>query len=164
MLMVGTGITYTEHCTVYCGWHDVFSYTPTVGKPAVQVPELGSTSSRGSSGRLPRRTALAAAKSYSSKRSAAWLRAACVGTLGSGQACCLPLTGSLLLVPDLPPAAPPQVPFGMVGNVARCYPICSIYKNAADRSAPNHPEIDGTASIFAHEVVEAVSNPGTGGW
>ncbi len=57
-----------------------------------------------------------------------------------------------------------QVPFGVVGNVARCYPICSIYKNAADRSAPNHPEIDGTASIFAHEVVEAVSNPGTGGW
>jgi hypothetical protein len=90
MLMVGTGITYNEHCTVYCGWHDVFPYS-TGGKQF-------------------------------------------------------------------------QVPFGVVGNVARCYPICSIYNGAADKSAPNHPEIDGTASIFAHEVVEAVSNPSTGGW
>jgi hypothetical protein len=57
-----------------------------------------------------------------------------------------------------------QVPFAAVGNVAKCFPICSIYNTAADRSAPNHPEIDGTASIFAHEVVEAISNPGTGGW
>jgi hypothetical protein len=90
MLMVGTGITYKEHCTVYCGWHDVFPYT------------------------------------VSSKQF--------------------------------------QVPFGVVGNVARCYPICSIYSNGLDKTAPNHPEIDGTASIFAHEVVEAISNPGTGGW
>ncbi len=90
MLMVGTGITYNEMCTLYCGWHDFFGY------------------------------------------------------LTSGRTF--------------------QVPYGVVGNVAKCYPICSIYNNAADRSAPNHPEIDGTASIFAHEVVEAVSNPGTGGW
>jgi hypothetical protein len=90
MLMVGTGITYHEMCTMYCGWHDVFTHTT-------------------------------AGKSH-------------------------------------------QVPFGVVGNVAKCYPICSIYNNATDRSAPNHPEIDGTASIFAHEVVEAITNPGIGGW
>jgi hypothetical protein len=57
-----------------------------------------------------------------------------------------------------------QVPFASVGNVAKCYSICSIYSNGLDKTAPNHPEIDGTASIFAHEVVEAISNPGTGGW
>ena len=90
VLMVGSGITYTEMCTLYCGWHDYFNYA-------------------------------ADGRSY-------------------------------------------QVPFAAVGNVAKCFPTCSVYTNANDRSAPNHPEIDGTASIFAHEVVEAVSNPSTGGW
>jgi hypothetical protein len=58
-----------------------------------------------------------------------------------------------------------QVKQGFVGSVAACFSACSDYGSSSDpTSINNNPEADGTASILAHEIVEAISDPNLDAW
>lgn len=58
-----------------------------------------------------------------------------------------------------------SIKWAFVGSVASCFGACSDYKSAFDpTSINNNAEADGTASILAHEIVEAVSDPYLNAW